>query len=145
MNNYDPIVKSHSFNGSLNGVTCVVDVGVVRSYLVLAYINKTFDPMVMTIPPHHLIKQGNFSSVSQFNQVYMKYGSNNISINLTGLQQYSNYSIFYFVTVDNPALNSKPTPIYYENIQTSVYVAYDLSSASLLYAFLGAIFMIALF
>lgn len=55
------------------------------------------------------------------------FGSNNISINITGLNEYYNYSIFYFVTVDNPALNSKPTQVYYQNVQTSIYAVYDLS------------------
>lgn len=69
--------------------------------------------MTMTLPPHYLIKLGNFSSVSKFSQVYMRYGSNNISINITSLQPYTNYSIFYFVTVDDPAINSKYTQVYY--------------------------------
>ena len=69
--------------------------------------------MTMTLPPQYLIKLGNFSSVSKFNQVYMRYGSNSISINITSLQPYTNYSIFYFVTVDDPAINSKYTQVYY--------------------------------
>jgi hypothetical protein len=58
----------------------------------------------------------------------MKYGSNNITINIKGLQSYQNYSLYYYVTVDNPALNSKWTKVYYSNIQTSIYTYYDLSA-----------------
>jgi hypothetical protein len=105
-----------SFSLAPSVVTCTVSVGVVSSYLILAYMQQSFDPLTMTIPPQYMIKQGNFSSVSQFSQVYMKYGNTNITINITGLQQYKNYSIFYFVTVDDPSLNSKPTKVYYQNI-----------------------------
>lgn len=131
MNAYDPLVVNSSFSVGSSVVSCTVNVGVVSSYLVLAYMSQAFDPLTMTIPPQYLIKEGNFSAVSQFNQVYMKYGSNNITINITGLSQYSNYSIFYFVTVDNPALNSKPTKVYYQNIITSAFVTYDLNSPTL--------------
>lgn len=122
---------SSSFSVNSSVVSCTVNVGVVSSYLILAYMSQVFDPLTMTIPPQNMIKQGNFSAISQFNQVYMKYGNNNITIDITGLKEYQNYSIFYFVTVDNPALNSKPTKVYYYNIQTPAYIIYDLFSQNL--------------
>jgi len=70
------------FEITANKIKCTIDVGVANSYLIAAYMEFNFDPITMTIPPHYLIKQGNFSAATQFNQVFMKYGSNNISIDL---------------------------------------------------------------
>lgn len=80
----------------------------------------------MSLPSTYLIKQGNFSTSTQFNQVYMLYGQRNITVNISQLTQYQNYSIFYYATVDNPALNSRSTQVYYQNVQTLTYVAYYL-------------------
>jgi len=126
-NNYDPIIQKTYSSSSVDAITFTVDVGVPNSYLVAAYMNATFNPQNMSLPSQYLIKNGIFSAGNQFNAVYMKYGSNNITISIKGLQSYQNYSLFYYATVDNPAINSKPTQVYYSNIQTSVYTVYDLS------------------
>lgn len=66
----------------------------------------------MSLPTSHMIKEGKFASGTEFNRVFMKYGTNNITISLTGLK-HQNYSLFYFLTVDNPGFKAKPTQIYY--------------------------------
>ena len=78
----------------------------------MAYINQTFDSSTMALPTASMIKEGKLTSVTDFDKVFMRFGSNNITINITALT-HQNYSIFYFVTVDNSALNAKSTQVYF--------------------------------
>jgi len=127
-NNYSPAILSSNVSTTTDSISLTADVGVTNSYLVLAYINKTFDINTMSLPTTYMIKQGNFSVDTQFNQVFMLYGHNAITLNISQLAQYQNYSIFYYATVDNPALNSRSTQVYYQNVQTLTYVVYYLHS-----------------
>lgn len=111
---------------STNGINFTVDVGVVNGYLIVGYIPELFDPQTMALPAHWLIKQGNLSAYEKFTKVVMRYGSNNITVNFTDLQPNKDYCLLYFVTVDNPALNSKATQVYYKNVQTFAYIIYYL-------------------
>ena len=70
-----------------------------------------FDPETMALPPFYLIKQGFFSQGTKFDQVFMKYGRQNISVTFNSLSSNSEYAVFYFVTVDNPSLSSRHSEV----------------------------------
>lgn len=127
-NNYQPTIYSSTFASTINSITVTADVGVTNSYLVVAYINQSFDITTMSLPTTYMMKMGNFSAIQRFNRVYMVYGSGKMSVSIDNLTEYKNYTVFYYATVDNPALTSRATQVFYQNVQTLTYVVYYLSS-----------------
>jgi hypothetical protein len=85
INNYKPNIYSSSFSSAINSVTVTADVGVTKSYLVVAYINQSFDISTMSLPSTYMMKMGNFSASRQLNRVYMVYGSGKISVSIADL------------------------------------------------------------
>ena len=142
-NNYEPAIISSSAKSTTDSITFTADVGVTNAYLVLAYLTQPFNITSMSLPTTYLIKQGSFSTDVRFNQVYMAYGRNNITVSITQLSEYQNYSLFYYATVDDPALNARSTQVYYLNVQTLTYVVYYLHSNYVM-AWLLAAFLICL-
>jgi hypothetical protein len=84
-NNYQPRIFSTSVSTTTNSIIITADVGVANSYLIVAYINQTFDMNTMALPTTYLMKMGNFSSSWQFNRVYMVYGRSKITITMANL------------------------------------------------------------
>jgi len=84
-NNYQPTIYSTSFASTIDSITVTADVGVTNSYLVVAYINQSFDIGTMSLPTTYMMKMGNFSANKQFNRVYMVYGSGKISVSIANL------------------------------------------------------------
>lgn len=141
-NNYQPNIYTTLVSTTTNSIQLTVDVGVTNSYLVVAYINQTFDVGSMALPTAYQMKLGNFSASSQFNQVYMVYGSGRISVDISNLTQYKNYSVFYYATVDNPSLTSRHTKVYFQNVQTLTYVIYYLSAPCILLSVLILVLLV---
>lgn len=56
----------------------------------------------------------------------MNYTTGNITFVFGGLTPNMQYSVFYFVTVDNPAVNAKHSEVMYLNLMTSQYLTVDL-------------------
>lgn len=56
----------------------------------------------------------------------MNYTTGNITFVFDGLTPNMQYSVFYFVTVDNPAVNAKHSEVMYLNLMTSQYLTVDL-------------------
>lgn len=103
-----------------------VKVGLQNMYLIAALMNKVFDPSTMSLPTDHLMKLGYFSIGSKFNQIFSIYGRDVLTATFTSLTPGQSYTVFYFVTVDNPALNSRSSAILYKVFVTNVQQLVDL-------------------
>lgn len=60
----------------------------------------------------------------------MNYTFSDIKFTFDGLNADTQYSIFYFVTVDDPSINSKHSQVKYVNILTAPYLQIDLYGTS---------------
>lgn len=56
----------------------------------------------------------------------MNYTTSDITLTFYGLTANTQYSIFYFVTVDDPRINSKHSNVQYVNLVTASYLQVDL-------------------
>lgn len=56
----------------------------------------------------------------------MNYTTGNITFNFDGLSANTQYSFFYFVTVDMPIINAKHSEIRFVNLMTTSYLKIDL-------------------
>lgn len=104
-----------------------VKVGLQNTYLIAALMNKVFDPNTMSLPTDHLMKLGYFAVGSKFNQIFSIYGRDELTATFSNLVSGQSYTVFYFVTVDNPALNSRSSAIQYKVLVTNVQQMVDLS------------------
>lgn len=89
--------------------------------------NKVFDPKTMSLPTDYLMKQGYFSIGSKFNQIFSIYGRGGITATFSDLLPGHHYTVFYFATVDNPALNSRNSPVQYQILVTNIHQIVDLN------------------
>lgn len=85
MNNYQPTIEQTYLEVKSTSINFTADVGVVNSYLVVGYLNYSFDPVTMSLPAHYQVKQGNLSATEPFGKVWMRYGTRNISILIDNL------------------------------------------------------------
>lgn len=106
-NNYEPQIYSSSLSIKRTSFTLTIEVGLANTYLIAAVMSEHFDSATMSMPTHYLMKQGFFSSGNKFDQVQSVFGRNSISAEFVNLTGGHNYSVFYFSTVDNSALNSR--------------------------------------
>lgn len=97
------------------------------TYLIVALMEGLFDPATMSLPTHHLMKEGYFSLGTKFDQIYSLYGRDAIVANISGLTPGMSYTVFYFTTVDNPALNSRPSSMHYLTFVTNKKQLIDLA------------------
>lgn len=98
------------------------------SYVIVGLLSSYFDESSMSLPANYMIKQGKFSESVDFDRVFMNYTTNNITFAFDGLNADTQYSIFYFVTVDDPSINSKHSQVKYINLVTAPYLQVDLFS-----------------
>ena len=61
----------------------------------------------------------------------MNYTTGDIKFTFDGLNADTQYSIFYFVTVDDPSINAKHSQVKYVNVLTAPYLQVDLFGAYL--------------
>jgi hypothetical protein len=61
-----------------------------------------------------------------FDKVYMNFTNTEITFNFQGLISNTNYSIFHFITVDNPSINAKHSDVSYINLVTRDFLQIDL-------------------
>lgn len=101
--------------------------GLANTYFIAAIMDQHFNPVTMSLPTHYLMKEGYFSSGTKFEQIFSIYGRQNISVTFKNLSQGQKLSVFYFVTVDNSALNSRNSKVLYQDLVTSTNQIIDLS------------------
>jgi hypothetical protein len=89
--------------------------------------DKAFDINLMSLPTDHLMKQGYFSVGSKFNQIHSIFGRDTISATFSNLIPDKTYTVFYYTTVDNPALNSRSSKVQYQVLVTSKEAIVDLN------------------
>lgn len=79
-----------------------------------------------------------------FDRVFMNYTTNDIKYLFEGLNADTQYSIFYFVTVDDPSINAKHSQVKFVNLVTAPYLQVDLFGKNLLQNaiyWIGALFI----
>lgn len=114
----------------MSSLTITVDVGVAEGYLVVGMLNYSADSANRGTSGY-LLKQGNYSSLTLFDKMQIKYGSGNLTLLIPELESSHNYSLYYMVTVDDSNLNCRHSQIYYQNISTLDYLIYYLASKPL--------------
>ena len=95
-------------------------------YVVIGLLSSYFNATSMSLPTPYMIKSGKFSESVKFDKVFMNYTTNEITFNFQGLTSDTQYSIFYFITVDNPAINAKHSEVKYINLVTLPFLTIDL-------------------
>lgn len=101
--------------------------GLANTYLIAAIMDRHFNPVTMSLPTHYIMKEGYFSLGTKFEQIFSIYGRQNISVTFKNLSEGQKLSVFYFVTVDNSALNARNSKILYQDLVTSTNQVVDLS------------------
>ena len=85
----------------------------------------------MSVPEQYMMKEGFFSAGTRFDQIVSVYGRGTIWATFEGLESGAEYSVFYFVSVDNSALNSRSSGVEYSNLRARNVLVVDLGAVHL--------------
>lgn len=112
-----------SISSPISGLTSIVisaSITNMNGFIVIGVLNQTFNASVMTIPSVTNIKQGIFSTNVPLNSVQMIHSTQNYNttFQITGLSSNTLYTIFYFCTVEDPAITSLSSAVSYTTAQT---------------------------
>lgn len=126
-NSYIPNLSGPpTYTATTSSISITFNVGSTNNYVVVGLINNYFNATSMAIPSNYMIKKGEFSMITNFNQVFMNYTSGSITINFSSLTANQNYSLFYFTTVDDAAINAQYSMVQYISTITASYLQVDL-------------------
>jgi len=105
----------------LNSIVVSASVSNMNGFIIIAIMNGLFDATTMTLPTTNNIKKGLFEeNQPPLLAVRMQYAPQNFNISLSvdSLISNSNYTIFYYATMDDPTLTSSASSVGYNIFKT---------------------------
>jgi hypothetical protein len=90
------------------------------------------------------MKMGYFSAGSRFSQIVSVFGRSAIGVSFGNLTEGAKYTVFYFTTVDNPALNARSSAVEYLVVVTNKVQVVDLGGVGELRMAIAVVGMLAI-